>query len=369
MVYELRTLLDSAPDAMFVVDRDGVIVLLNAQAGSLFGYPHDELIGKKIEQLVPERFRGDHSRLRAGYCSSAPRVRAMGAGLELFALRKDGSEFPAEISLSPIQTAEGLFVVSAIRDVSDRKQTESEIRKLNRQLETALQRSEKLAATGRLAMTIAHEINNPLEAAGNLVFLLKHGREDGEEKKLIHTLEQQLDQIKNIVRHTLAPHRQAVELVETSLGELLDDVCLTFDVRLKKAGIHVSRAYSGDGLVKLPPSDLRQVFTNLIANAIDAMPAGGDLKLAFSSQEQFVSVEITDSGCGIAEDSRPHVFQQLFTTKGEKGTGVGLWVTRNIVESLGGTITFTSSTNIADHGTSFVVRIPSLQKTIAGSAA
>ena len=186
---------------------------------------------------------------------------------------------------------------------------------------------------------------------------LKPGLEQSA-KELVESAEQEVARLATITRQTLAPHREAKLPGITKLSELLDDVVALFSGRLESAAIEVRREYQIEGEVSIYPGDFRQVFTNLIANAIDAMGCDGELRLAIEkSPESEVIVRISDSGCGIPRENLDAIFEPFFTTKGDKGTGIGLWVIKGIVEKVGGKIEVVSSTT-GKTGTCFSISIP-----------
>ena len=205
---DVGDLLESAPDGMVIVNADGKIVVVNSQTEILFGYSRQELIGQPVEILIPARLERLHVKHRASFLAE-PHVRPMGVGLDLLGKRKNGTEFPVEISLSPLRTPQGVFVTSAVRDITERKHAEEQIKKLNAELGEALRRAERLGTTGELATNMAREIENALDALVRLLSQLeRHPSADPYIKEFVGKAQDEVSHVTHITGNALALQRQ-----------------------------------------------------------------------------------------------------------------------------------------------------------------
>ena len=243
-------------------------------------------------------------------------------------------------------SGEALRMVGMCMDITGRRRTEE-----------ALRKSEKLAAAGRLAATIAHEINNPLEAVTNLLFLARTDRSGESHKDLLDLADRELQRVGHITRQTLGFYRETSSPVMLDLSEILKSVMDIFQGKLGgkkiKVGIEAKHGVYVSGI----PGELRQVFSNLLNNAIDASPTGSEIRIRIKQAGTAVRVTIADRGAGIAKNVRAQIFEPFFTTKKDVGTGLGLWVCKQIVENHAGTIRFRSRFGGEGTGTVFVVKL------------
>jgi protein-histidine pros-kinase len=341
-----KGLVDSAPDAIVVVDKDGRIVLVNAQAEKLFGYGREELLDQSMEMLVPERFRGRHPGNRESY-QKDPKTRSMGSGLDLYALNKAGQEFPVEISLSPLATEDGMLFSSAIRDVSARKKLEQALKEQMARAELANHLKSRFLAN------MSHELRTPLNSIIGFTEIIH----DGKAGPISADQKEYLGDVLASSRHLLQLINDVLDLSKIEAGKasftyeplelasLLNQAGSLLRTQAEKRRIHIQvQADPGVGTVVTDPAKLRQVIYNYLSNAIKFSHEGGEVQVRSKMEgPSFYRLEVQDSGIGIAAGDREQLFsefQQLDAGSNKKyqGTGLGLSLCKKIVENLGGRV-------------------------------
>jgi PAS domain S-box-containing protein len=356
-----RLATEASPSGIVLVNDRGRIVFVNNRVEELFGYRREELVGKLVEILVPERFASEHPAHRAQFLA-APTARPMGASRELFGRRKDGSEFPIEIGLNPIQTPDGMLVLAAVVDISARKFAEAEAL----QHQAQLGHLSRVAVMGELAASIAHELNQPLSG---IISNASAGQ------RFIDRGNVDLRELRELLADIVADGRRAGSVISTFRGMIKKGDSARQRVNLNDLVTNVVRMLNSDAMLHsctletlldphLPaiggdPTQLQQVLLNLVINAFDAMRDTplSSRKVVIATEQNgdgAICASVRDYGTGIPGEARERLFDHFFTTKAE-GLGMGLGIVRSIVESHGGTIV---AENIEGGGARFSFTIP-----------
>ncbi len=355
--------LEVAPDAVVVTDNEGRIIRINAQAEKMFQYPRAELIGREIEVLIPERFRQRHVALRTVYAAN-PVMRPMGVGDRLlYGLRKDGEEFPVEVSLGLLPADDGVLVSCAIRDVTAQRRLEDELRDHKQQLEEANHHKDEF-----LAM-LAHELRNPLAAISMAVEVLRLGPPHAETEPLCDIISRQTMQMLQLVNDLMDVSRIAhgkvsIRKVPVELRPLISQA-----IEAVQPLLHIHKLQLTVTLPSTPmylladPVRLVEVFTNLLSNAAKYTDEGGQIVLMAAEEDDEIVVQLRDTGIGISPEMLPKIFDPFMQAKSalnraEGGIGIGLGIVANLVDLHGGTVQAFSDG--LGRGSRFVVRLPLL---------
>ena len=358
-------LLDSTPDAIVIANQTGHVVLANTHAHTLFGYPPGELVGQPVETLLPERLRQVHVAHRHAY-RAQPRTRAMGMGLELHGRRKDGSEFPVEISLCPLEVNGDAMVMSAIRDITDRKRIQRELEQKNAELAAANHAKDTFLAN------MSHELRPPLHGiigyTGTLLMRLPGALNDEQQDQLrtvrasAHHLLELINELLDVAR--LNAGRTEFHLTEQDIGAIALDVVAALRPQAETKGLALE--------LKLPEAPLfartdaralRQILINLVGNAIKFTGEGSVLLAARRSDgvdPDALELSVADTGPGIADEDRERIFQPFERLADRidpatEGTGLGLYLSLRLAEQLGGAIRVEPR---EPRGSVFVLRLP-----------
>ena len=344
---ELAAIVESSDDVIVSKDLNGIIRSWNGSATRLFGYSADEMIGTSILKLIPEELHSDETTIMENIRAGRPVEH-----FETVRRTKSGQLLEVSLTVSPLKDKSGRVIGASkiLRDISARKR-----------LEKSLLQAEKIAATGRMAATIAHEINNPLEAVMNLIYLLRPMIVDPEGIRYFQSVETELGRVSHIAKQTLGYYREHAAASSASIGEIVLHAITIYEPRCTAAGIEIKKAINSSRKIVLRRGEMMQVVSNLMMNSIYAMQSGGVLSITVEDTEgspDGIVLTIQDDGIGIAEADLPRVFEAFFTTRNTVGTGIGLFVAKQFVEGHGGKIEIESSQDGEYHGTTVRVFLP-----------
>jgi PAS domain S-box-containing protein len=350
----LAAIVASSDDAIVSKDLHGIVTSWNPGAERTFGYTAEEMIGQPITKIIPLNLHDEETRILATI-ARGERIQHY----ETLRLAKSGSLIEVSLTVSPVRDEDGNIVGAAkiARDITQRKKTER-----------ALQMTERLASVGRLAATVAHEINNPLEAVINLIYLARRASSQIDARRFLGLAEEELERVSHLTKQTLGFYRETKGATRFRLGEIVTSLLSVFASRTRNRGIAVLPEIEGDIELYAVPGEIRQVVANLVSNSIDALDGGGQggkvrIRVAPATQwsgdeTHGVRLTVADTGSGIPASVRAQLFEPFFTTKKDVGTGLGLWVCKSIVENHRGSIRMRSATTPGKSWTVFSVFLP-----------
>lgn len=356
-----KTTLESIGDGVIACDIHGRVQFLNAVATGLTGWVAADAIGQPLSEV----FHIVSETTRQAAENPVEKVRRLkkvvGLANHTLLISRQGKEFLVDDSAAPILSPEGEMtgIVLVFHDVTEQRRTEA-----------ALISGEKLAVAGRLAASIAHEIHNPLDSVSNLLFLLRDEENPSKRTEYLQMAQQELGRTMQISRTMLSLYRESKAPVPVDLKDLIEGVLLLLERRIATAQIEVKTEFAEECVVEGFPAELRQVFTNVLVNAVEAAGPQGRMRIRMQATpaEEFrgagVMIEVADNGTGILDSDAQRIFRPFFTTKGEQGTGLGLWVSMGIVQKHGGMIRLQNCDEEIYKGACASIYLPA--KTLAG---
>ena len=352
----LHTTLHSIGDAVIACDSDGNVVFMNLVAEQLTGWPEDEARNKTLHEIFPIF----NEETREIVENPVDKVRRLGTVVGLanhtFLLSRKGKEICIDDSGAPIRDSAGkmIGVVLVFRDITERRMSEG-----------ALMRAEKLAAAGRLAASVAHEVNNPLEGLTNLVYIARRSDDLNESRRFLSQAEEELSRIAHITRQSLGFYRETSTPTTFKPALITREVTDFYTPRATRLGVSFIVNANTEREVLGSPGELRQILSNLLANSLDACPRGARIRIEANPaldprnlSRAGVRITIADTGLGIPAENLANIFEPFFTTKKDTGTGLGLWVSRELVAKHGGSMRVRSRTSDPQCGTVFSIFLP-----------
>ena len=385
-----EALFQHATEGILVVNQQGEIVRINPSAEKLFGYISNELVGKKIEILIPQRFAHNHTDHRDKYANN-PHSRPMGLGMELWGLKKDGSEFPLEISLSPFQSPEGRYIMAFIMDITIRRQAEEkqknysvelerqvknrtlileeaiqELEKTKKELHLALQKEKELnELKSRFVSMASHEFRTPLTTMmSSLSLVTRYGENNDKDNQLKHVgkIKNSINNLTDILNDFLSVSKLEEGKVENLpepldiklfMGEIISDM-----QSMAAAEQLIVQHHVGKSQVNVDRKLLKNILFNLISNAIKFSPADATIDLHILVNNSTVRIDVSDRGIGISKEDQKHLFERFFRGQNAthiQGTGLGLNIVARYAELMNASLDFVTEEN---KGTTFTIIIP-----------